>query len=589
MNHQTLFVPQIAYQSPQVTTQPMTESPPVDLGFAVPVFSPGCLAVASSRFPSTNNQLRTSSNLRNQATIQDGRVSVQQVQGRLGQNYSSTGYKSNATSSGGNNASGQAKVVKCYNCQGEGHMARQCNQSKRPRNAACYKDKAMLAEAQEAGQILDEEQLAFLVDLGVPDGEAVQTIISNNVAFQTEDLDTYDYDYDDISNAKAVLMANISNYGSDAISKDFEQTPSMDVTDNEITSDSNIIPYSQYLQETQQANVQDTNWQAQQDSMILSVIEQMSEKMINHKARRIKPTLYDRIVMSAKHVAMLVIDDEETLILEEESRSKILSDDFGKRFTLQQELLAEQAFWLRMSNPTSKPSDASPVRIEAPKELPRNMNTTQAQQKALDALVVPADHLKFIKIVIDYFMSKDQSISRRNKMFWHTARDDTMFTSMRCISRHEDTQVYGTILPTELTNQAMLESKAYQTYYAFASREKAPKPKYIRKKADSNTSPKKKPVQATKGTRLKSKAKVAKPNKKKQPTKKTKAKGLAVLSETFKKDKQSKVLDEQQQKTSGTNEGTGTIIGVPDVPIYESKSEKESWGDNDDETRKTDL
>ncbi|GJR39786.1 hypothetical protein Tco_1215470 [Tanacetum coccineum] len=53
----------------------------------------------------------------------------------------------------------------------------------------------------------------------------------------------------------------------------------------------------------------------------------------------------------------------------------------------------------------------------------------------------------------------------------------------------------------------MLESKAYQTYYAFASGEKAPKLKYIRKKADSNTSPKKKHVQATKGTRLKSKAK----------------------------------------------------------------------------------
>ncbi|GJZ79289.1 hypothetical protein Tco_0644126 [Tanacetum coccineum] len=107
--------------------------------------------------------------------------------------------------------------------------------------------------------------------------------------------------------------------------------------------------------------------------------------------------MYDGIVISAKHVAMPVIDDEETLILEEESRSKMskkekdpeaikqnishkpidyeklnrLSDDFGKRFTPQQELSAEQAFWLRMSNPTSKPSDASPVKIEAPKELPK--------------------------------------------------------------------------------------------------------------------------------------------------------------------------------------------------------------------------
>nr|GFB09133.1 putative nuclease HARBI1 [Tanacetum cinerariifolium] len=55
----------------------------------------------------------------------------------------------------------------------------------------------------EAGKILDEEQLAFLADPGIPDGQAVQTIIPNNVAFQTEDLDPYDYDCDDVSNAKA--------------------------------------------------------------------------------------------------------------------------------------------------------------------------------------------------------------------------------------------------------------------------------------------------------------------------------------------------------------------------------------------------
>ncbi|GKD75974.1 retrovirus-related pol polyprotein from transposon TNT 1-94, partial [Tanacetum coccineum] len=140
--------------------------------FSIPVFSLGddliaCLnkvmdfltVIASSRFHSTNNQLRTSSNPRNQATIQDGRVTVQQVHGR------------------------QGKVVKCYNCQGEGHMARHCTQPKRPRNAAWYKKKEMLAEAQEAGQILDEEQLTFLADPGVPDGQAVQTIIPNNATF----------------------------------------------------------------------------------------------------------------------------------------------------------------------------------------------------------------------------------------------------------------------------------------------------------------------------------------------------------------------------------------------------------------------
>ncbi|GKC14468.1 putative ribonuclease H-like domain-containing protein [Tanacetum coccineum] len=286
----------------------------MDYGFAVPVFTLGddpiaCLNkamaflidVASSRFPSTNNQLRISYNLRNQATIQDSRVTVQQVQGRQGQNYSGTTYKGNATSSRGNTTSGQARVVKCYNCQGEGHMARQCTQPKRPRNTTWYKEKAMLAEAQEARHILDEEQLAFLADLGVPASQA-QTIIPHNASFQTRDLDTYDSDCDDLSTAQAVLMTNISTYGSDVISEvpnsktylndmdnqsvhalqDFKQSPVMDFTDNKISSDSNIIPYSRYLQETQHATIQDTNLQAQQDSMILSVIEQTSEQMISH-------------------------------------------------------------------------------------------------------------------------------------------------------------------------------------------------------------------------------------------------------------------------------------------------------------------
>ncbi|GJQ99427.1 reverse transcriptase domain-containing protein [Tanacetum coccineum] len=451
MNHQTSIVPQVAYQSPQAPTQLMIESPFVDSGFPVPVFSPrddpiACLnkamafltTVASTRFPTTNNQLRTFSNPRNQATIQDGRVTVQQVQGRKGQNYSGNTYKSNATSSRGNTTSGQARVVKCYNCQGEGHMARQCTQPKRPRNASWYKEKAMLAEAQEAGQILDEEQLTFLADLRIPASQT-QTVIPYNAVFQTEDLDTYDSDYDDLSTAQAILMANISNYGSDVISEvpnsktylndmdnqsvhalqDFEQSRVMDFTDNEISSDSNIIPYSQYLQETQQetekANKEQNNESitaelerykervktfeqrlninlssrekmidSQMDDMIrekLALKEQIdslkknlskqikekeslfktltvfkneskekenkymeneidlekkikeldnivykvgqSAQTVHMKAQRIKPTLYNGAVISKTHVAMPVIDDEETLILEEERRSKI--------------------------------------------------------------------------------------------------------------------------------------------------------------------------------------------------------------------------------------------------------------------------
>ncbi|GKA65449.1 hypothetical protein Tco_0765156 [Tanacetum coccineum] len=101
--------------------------------------------------------------------------------------------------------------------------------------------------------------------------------------------------------------------------------------------------------------------------------------------------------MSNTHVAMLVIDDEETLILEDESRSKMsekvkdpeiiakkishkpidyeklnrLSEDFGNRFTPQQELSAEQAFWFHIINPTIEPSHTPPVIMEVPSELPK--------------------------------------------------------------------------------------------------------------------------------------------------------------------------------------------------------------------------
>nr|GEX91565.1 hypothetical protein [Tanacetum cinerariifolium] len=69
-----------------------------------------------------------------------------------------------------------------------GHMARQCTQPKRSRNSAWFKKK-MLVQAQEDGQVLDEEQFPFLSDLGIPYGQVIQTTISQNVAFQTDDLD----------------------------------------------------------------------------------------------------------------------------------------------------------------------------------------------------------------------------------------------------------------------------------------------------------------------------------------------------------------------------------------------------------------
>nr|GEV15009.1 hypothetical protein [Tanacetum cinerariifolium] len=118
----------------------------------------------------------------------------------------------------------------------------------------------------------------------------------------------------------------------------------------------------------------------------------------------------------------------------------------------------------------------------------------------------------------------------------------------------------------------MLDSKAYKEYYAVASRAEPTKAKTkYKKKADEPvTSFKSKTAPASKGSRLKSLAKVAKTAKKKQPAMMPKTKGLTVLSE-------SKFPDEQQQKVTGTNEGTGVRLEDPDVPKYALESDDESW------------
>ncbi|GJS67502.1 hypothetical protein Tco_0682066 [Tanacetum coccineum] len=122
--------------------------------------------------------------------------------------------------------------------------------------------------------------------------------------------------------------------------------------------------------------------------------------------------------MSTTHVAMPVIDDEETLILEEGSRSKMyekakdpeviqqnishkpidyeklnrLIDDFGKCFSPQQELSAEQAFWSRISNPSIEPSYTPLVIVDVPSELPKEVHinylrNTQEQANILRGIV----------------------------------------------------------------------------------------------------------------------------------------------------------------------------------------------------------
>ncbi|GKC31508.1 hypothetical protein Tco_1038802, partial [Tanacetum coccineum] len=138
----------------------------------------------------------------------------------------------------------------------------------------------------------------------------------------------------------------------------------------------------------------------------------------------------------------------------------------------------------------------------------------------------------------------------------------------------------------------MFESEAYKTYHAYAIGEKIPKPKYVKNKADPESSPKKKSSPASEGKRLKTSAKVTKPAKKKQPATTSKAKGLNVLSEVALSEAKQMKLATKRSKTqfhsshasgSGADEGTGITSGVPDVPTYNSEDEQISWKSSDED------
>nr|GFB54334.1 hypothetical protein [Tanacetum cinerariifolium] len=118
------------------------------------------------------------------------------------------------------------------------------------------------------------------------------------------------------------------------------------------------------------------------------------------------------------------------------------------------------------------------------KVLSRHQNTKQyvehKNQKKSNEMYFP----RFTKVIIHHFMTKKPSIPRRNKVNWHYEE------TIKVLSRHQNTKQYGAILPIELTNDEIRNTKAYKEYYACATRKAAPKPKASarRKMSDSDTS-----------------------------------------------------------------------------------------------------
>ncbi|GKE60296.1 hypothetical protein Tco_1510663, partial [Tanacetum coccineum] len=294
---------------------------------------------------------------------------------------------------------------------------------KRKRDDSSFKDKVLLVQALLSGQILHEEELEFLADLGIPE-------------------DAYDSDCDELNTAKVALMVNLSHYGSDALAEvhnhdnmnnnmlnqavqampSSEQSNVVTHSETEINSNSNIILYSHAqsvkidrLKQTLSEHLKEKESLMQTVTLLKNDFKKEESRNIDReialenkikqldnivfkrdqstqtvhmltkpqffydhttkqalgfqnpfylkKAQQLEPKLYDGNVI--KNTSAIVIPDfEETLLLAEEN--------FETRFFPQTELSAEQAFWSKNSMNSPEPTLSSrPTKVKVPKELPK--------------------------------------------------------------------------------------------------------------------------------------------------------------------------------------------------------------------------
>nr|GEW62864.1 hypothetical protein [Tanacetum cinerariifolium] len=292
-------------------------------------------ASVTSRYPPTNNQLRTSSNPHQQATINNIRVTIQPIQGR--QNSMTAGMSRQYTSG----PSGTSKrVIVCYNCKGECHMSKQYTQPKRKRDEAWFKDKY---------------------------------VVANNAAYQADDLDAYDSECDELNSAKITLTENLSHYGFDNLAevRILQEQNNVDKASvscaQSLKIDNLKNIHSEHLKEKesleQKATLLKNDFQKEESRNIdreLALEKQVKELnnivfkrnqsaqtvhmltkpqfFYDHstqqalgfqspcylkKAQRLEPKPYDGSVIQ-KTDANVIRDSEETLMLEDESHSKML-------------------------------------------------------------------------------------------------------------------------------------------------------------------------------------------------------------------------------------------------------------------------
>ncbi|GKB07599.1 retrovirus-related pol polyprotein from transposon TNT 1-94 [Tanacetum coccineum] len=215
---------------------------------------------------------------------------------------------------------GKQRTIICYNYKEEGHMSKQCTKPKRKRDDSWFKDKVFLVQAQANSQILHEEELAFLADPGIVEGQATQIVITHNVAYQADDLDVYDSDYDELNTAKVALMVNLSHYGLDVL-VEVHNPDNMD--NNMINQDVQASPFFEQSSSFSEFKLLCTTRCTDIICDITTEKPSFQNSFYLKKARQLEPKLYDGNVIKSTS-AIVIPDSKETLMLAEESRSKMI-------------------------------------------------------------------------------------------------------------------------------------------------------------------------------------------------------------------------------------------------------------------------
>ncbi|GJR06677.1 retrovirus-related pol polyprotein from transposon TNT 1-94 [Tanacetum coccineum] len=273
-----------------------------------------------------NTSSWTSSNPRQQATIYDGKVTVQPVQGRQTTYAAGTTRKYTPGASGSN--TGKQRTVICYNCKGEGHIAKQCTKPKRKRDDTWFNDKVLLVQAQASAKI------ALMANLSRNGSDALTEVHNQD-----------NLNYDLFTQSEQIMTSS-------------EQSNDVSQSETDIISDSNIIPYSQYKEE-----VKDLKEKQNVENSFSGSNEQFAE--IVH----LKQNLFEQV--QEKDCLMKTVSELKNKLKLEENRNIEREIDLEKKIKQLDNIIFKRAYWKATSVPALDPSHSSTtVIVEVPKELP---------------------------------------------------------------------------------------------------------------------------------------------------------------------------------------------------------------------------